>query len=326
MKALSPKKVHLILLLTFVLLLNGGLFAVSAVSYNQALTREYSLLEGNAALLSRYMEMTDIGASRDMEDMLAEVFRAHGLFLAINGRYSDGGDDMGEWEPPASLLAATAEKPVTARVTLKGRPCAAYAFLLHDRVQNADFHAILLRDVSSLERAHRLLTLTVFLGALAASTAFSLLLQKMGLGAVPVPASVDPAEIVPSSDTAAAAADVPPHKTDLGLLCYRLMEELEEEAEARGIALTGSAMPHCMVVCEVEKLTALLIRLLQWGMTAAQGEVSLLVTREKETVTLRLLTGTGSGADALAEEARLTNGRLSVSEGGVSVEWEAFHE
>lgn len=333
-------RAYILLLILFCLFFNGGLLAVSAVTYQTAFDREATLLQedgmavflilGGEYLASPYDHPGDV-----TQEALLSLLSAKSLVFTDGERWiTKLPREESDWTPPVFEGTNTVTRQV-----IDGEPYLCYAFRASvrftspavsgavDETQSKPYY--LLKSIAAQEKQYRLLTAATALASLLLSLLYAAVSWRM-LRRLSVSAEekdLEDAAPHTADEPSPARQASPAPSVDLGLLCRDVMERFAEEAEERGILLTGSARPSCLVAGDAEGLTRLTEELIRLCFSMLDGgrRLSLLVTRRDEGIVLTLTAEAPSlPEDALADSRLLAHslgGEFVVKDSTVSVTW-----
>jgi Na+-transporting methylmalonyl-CoA/oxaloacetate decarboxylase gamma subunit len=313
------KRQYAALLLLFCLILNGAILTFGVLRYDRAYAERKDELR---AFGEEIASLGDANNARIYLQIFAmgndDVIYAHGetwYDLSLKDTRSD------TWEPPVDTLSQSEKRDVILKATREGKEYLCYAMY---SLESSDGVHYILYDLTSLKEEQTYLTLVACGVGLVFSVVFALVLANT-LKKVATSASAEEVAESEQETVAKPLADAP--EQDVGAHCRALVARLEETAEESGVALAGSAAPHCTVHCEPEKLTALTESLLTYAIAVAPrgGRVSLLITRREGVVSLRV-DGAASWEDKvvmrLSHMASETGATLLSTDNTVTVRWE----
>ena len=292
---LSGNKLYLLLLLLFCFCLNAGLLTLRAVEYRRQYNAKVEEFERYFhALLESYAP-----------DELLMVSTDYTILVSLNGEISSDPEGFG-------AFPEIEDNTVVRRNGENGRPYLV-AILNVSKVETHNIVCCLIRDLSDFDHeqeAQNLVTVVVsFIFTALLIGGFALITKRSTLWQA-APADDSSADDTPDD----VPNPAPIHKTDLSRLAASLLNDLAEEAEARGIYLGGSALPHSLVAHDEQLLSPLLASLLRTVMTATpeNGRVMLTVFR-RDTLMLTIST-----SGSLSETAVLSH-RPATEAAGVTL-------
>jgi hypothetical protein len=311
------KRQYAALLLLFCLILNGAILTFGVLRYDRAYAERKDELRACGELAATtVLSFQSIGT-------FASEWSIHGILIAQGETWYDLSlkDTRSDtWEPPVDTLSQSEKRDVILKATREGKEYLCYAMY---SLESSDGVHYILYDLTSLKEEQTYLTLVACGVGLVFSVVFALVLANT-LKKVATSAPAEEVTTVEQKTVENPFADAP--EQDVGAHCRALVARLEETAEESGVALAGSAAPHCTVHCEPEKLTALTESLLTYAIATAPrgGRVSLLITRREGVVSLRV-DGAASWEDKvvmrLSHMASETGATLLSTDNTVTVRW-----
>ncbi|MBE6637423.1 MAG: hypothetical protein E7618_06430 [Ruminococcaceae bacterium] len=276
---LTGNTLYLLLLLLFCLCLNAGLLAQRAVEYRRQYNAAVEEFEGRfQALLQHYVP----------EDLVA-MGEDYSLLFSFNGEIA--ADPVGFGGIPAIENNTVVRK--------NGQNGLPYLVAVMDISETEDRLVFcLIRDLSGFDHDQEAQNLVTVLVSFASTAllilGFALITKRSTLWQT-APVMEEPTLTSPEDIPVAE----PEPRTDLGRLAASLLSDMAEEAEARGIALGGSALPHSFVAHNEQLLSRLLETLLRTAIasTPENGTLTLSVFR-RDTLMLTITTNGSLPANA----------------------------